>query len=87
MCVCRELHEEFGISLPAARLWWARPFPAMDAPGKTGWFLAARLTHAEVAAIRFGDEGHSPALMPISDFLAAGDAVAPLQHRLQAVLA
>ena len=87
MCVCRELHEEFGILLPTTRLWWARPFPSMHPPGRTGWFLAARLRPAEAAAIRFGDEGHSPALMPISDFLAAGDAVAPLQDRLRAVLA
>ncbi|MBU6165882.1 MAG: NUDIX hydrolase [Alphaproteobacteria bacterium] len=86
-CVCRELAEEFGIDLPEARIWWARPFPAMDTPGRTGWFLAATLTPADVAAIRFGDEGHSPQLLGTAAFLAAPDAIAPLQARLRLVLA
>ncbi len=85
-CACRELHEEFGLILPESRLWWARPFPAMDAPGRTGWFLAVTLTPTEVAAIRFGDEGHSPQLLGVAAFLAASDAIAPLQQRLRLVL-
>ena len=86
MCVLRELHEEFGLALPESRLWWARPFPAMDAPGRTGWFLAAHISMAEVDAIRFGDEGHSPQLFQIEAFLQATDAIAPLQDRLRLVL-
>ena len=86
-CVLRELHEEFGLHLPESRLWWARPFPAMDAPGRTGWFLAATITAAEVASIRFGDEGHSPQLLGMGAFLPASDAPAPLQERLRLVLA
>ena len=86
MCVLRELREEFGLHLPESRLWWARPFPAMDSPGRTGWFLAATITHAEIATIRFGDEGHSPQLLGVDDFLAASDAIAPLQQRLRLVL-
>ncbi len=85
-CVCRELHEEFGLLIPESRIWWARPFPSMHPPGRTGWFLAATLTPAEVAAIRFGDEGHSPQLLGIEQFLAAPDAIAPLQARLRLVL-
>lgn len=89
-CVLRELHEEFGLHLPESRLWWARPFPAMDARsgslGRTGWFLAVTITHAEIATIRFGDEGHSPQLLGVADFLAASDAIAPLQQRLRLVL-
>lgn len=86
-CVLRELHEEFGLNLPESRLWWARPFPAMDAPGRIGWFLAARITMADITAIRFGDEGHSPQLLETDAFLAASDAIAPLQARLRLVLA
>lgn len=90
MCACRELAEEFGLYLPEQRIWWARPFPAMDSRkgslGGTGWFLAATITPAEAAAIRFGTEGHSPQLLGIAAFLAAADAIAPLQHRLQLVL-
>jgi 8-oxo-dGTP diphosphatase len=86
MCVLRELHEEFGLILPEQRIWWSRPFPAVDAPGRVGWFLSARLTLAEVDAIRFGDEGHSPQLLGLGDFLAAADAIGPLQDRLRLVL-
>lgn len=86
-CACRELAEEFGIHLPESRIWWARPFPAMDAPGRTGWFLAAHISHADIAAIRFGEEGHSPRLFPVGEFLGAADAIAPLQARLRLVLA
>ena len=86
MCACRELHEEFGLTLPESRLWWARPFPSLHPPGGTGWFLAANITQAEVASIRFGNEGHSPQLLGIDAFLAANDAIAPLQLRLRLVL-
>ncbi len=86
-CGLRELAEEFGIHLPESRICWARPFPAMDAPGRTGWFLALHLAAAEIAAIRFGNEGHSPRMLGIADFLAAPDAVAPLQDRLRLLLA
>jgi len=85
-CALRELHEEFGLIIAESRICWSRPFPAMDAPGRTGWFLAARLTMDDVAAIRFGDEGHSPQLLGVNDFLAAADAPPPLQHRLRLVL-
>lgn len=86
LCALRELHEEFGLHLREQRIWWARPFPAMDAPGRTGWFLAATITQAEIAAIRFGNEGHSPQLLALDAFLAASDAIAPLQQRLRLVL-
>ncbi|WP_372917976.1 NUDIX domain-containing protein [Sandarakinorhabdus sp.] len=89
-CALRELDEEFGLIIPESRIWWSRPFPAMDAPkgtlGRAGWFLAARLTMAEVDAIRFGDEGHSPQLVGLDAFLAAADVPSALQHRLQVVL-
>lgn len=86
LCVLRELHEEFGLRLPESRLWWARPFPSLHPPGGTGWFLAATITRGEVESIRFGDEGHSPQLLGLDAFLAAGDAIAPLQQRLRLVL-
>ncbi|WP_022679818.1 NUDIX domain-containing protein [Sandarakinorhabdus limnophila] len=90
LCALRELHEEFGLHLPEQRIWWARPFPAMDARsgslGRTGWFLAATITRSEVNAIRFDTEGHSPQLLGLDAFLAASDAIAPLQQRLRLVL-
>lgn len=81
-CALRELHEEYGIVLPADRIIWARAFAAMDAPGRTSWFLAATLTPADVAAIRFGNEGHSPQLLGIAAFLADPLAIPPLKARL-----
>jgi 8-oxo-dGTP diphosphatase len=39
-----------------------------------------------VNAIRFGDEGHSPQLLGLDAFLAASDAISPLQQRLRLVL-
>jgi 8-oxo-dGTP diphosphatase len=39
-----------------------------------------------VNAIRFGTEGHSPQLLGLDAFLAASDAIAPLQQRLRLVL-
>ncbi len=85
-CALRELHEEFGLTLPESRIWWARPFPSLHPPGGTGWFLALHLVPGDVRAIRFGDEGHSPQLLEIGAFLRADDAIAPQQARLRLVL-
>ncbi|MFZ4382031.1 MAG: NUDIX domain-containing protein [Sandarakinorhabdus sp.] len=85
-CALRELHEEFGLGLPERRIIWARPFPSMHPPGRSGWLLALQLAAAEVAAIRFGDEGRDPQLLEIDAFLAAPDAVAPLQDRVRSLL-
>jgi 8-oxo-dGTP diphosphatase len=85
-CALRELHEEFGLALPESRLWWAQPFPSISVPGRTGWFLALHLGTADVADIRFGNEGRDPQLLEISAFLAATDAVPPLQQRLSRLL-
>ncbi|WP_408014986.1 NUDIX domain-containing protein [Sandarakinorhabdus rubra] len=85
-CALRELQEEFGVTLPESRLWWARPFPATSAPGRIGWFLLGRLEARDLDAMCFGDEGHSPQLIGIAAFLGASDAVAPLQQRLAAAL-
>ncbi len=85
-CGLRELHEEFGLLVPESRIWWARPLPSLHPQGATGWFLALTLTAADVAAIRFGNEGHSPQLLGIPAFLAAPDAIPALQGRLKLVL-
>lgn len=86
-CGLRELHEEFGLTLPESRLVWARAFPAIDHPGRPGWFFAGRLTGDEEAAIRFGDEGQHWRMMPLRDWLEHPRAVAPLQDRSRIALA
>ncbi len=86
-CVLRELEEEFGLCLPPERLLWRRAFPAMRAPGRLGWFFAGRIRPAEIAAIRFGDEGQGWQMMALDLWLTRPDAVAPLQARTVLALA
>jgi 8-oxo-dGTP diphosphatase len=87
-CVLRELDEEFGLRLGAERLLWARAFPAM-VPGaaRQGWFFAGRITEAEIAAIRFGDEGQHWQMMGLARWLAHPGAVPELQRRVRIALA
>jgi 8-oxo-dGTP diphosphatase len=79
-CLLRELHEEFGLRLPPDRLVWRRAFPAATGSGRV-WFFAGHLQAAEVADIRFGNEGQGWRLMPVAEFLAHPRAVAHLQDR------
>ncbi|AUH66446.1 NUDIX hydrolase [Paracoccus zhejiangensis] len=68
-CGLRELFEEYGLTLPPERLT-ARAFPSMSRPGLSSWLLVGTITEAEIAAIRFGDEGQEWRMMPIADYLA-----------------
>jgi 8-oxo-dGTP diphosphatase len=78
-CVTRELFEEFGIKLDVDRLHYHRAYRLTD--GTTiSHIFAAHLTAAEVAAVRFGDEGQDWALMPAVDFVADEDAVPRLRE-------
>lgn len=85
-CVTRELFEEFGIALDVDRLHYHREYRLAD--GTTvSHFFAAYLTEAEVADVRFGDEGQDWALMPMADFVADADAVPRLRDWLAHYLA
>ncbi|MBV9840151.1 MAG: NUDIX hydrolase [Sphingomonadaceae bacterium] len=53
----RETQEEFGLPLPPGRVVWQRRYASVDWPGHMGWFLVGTITPAEIAAIRFGEEG------------------------------
>jgi 8-oxo-dGTP diphosphatase len=78
-CVLRELAEEFGVWLEPDRLHYHRAYRLGD--GTTiSHFFAAELTAAEVAGVRFGDEGQDWALMPVADFIADADAVPRLRE-------
>ncbi len=81
-CLCREAFEELGLNLDPARLWWRSEHPSVIPPGATGVFFAAEITEAEIAAIRFGDEGQEWRMMPVSEFLAHPKGVDHLQTRL-----
>lgn len=68
-CALRELHEEFGLSLAPDRLS-GRAFPSVTSPGWESWYFRGVLTAAEIAAIRFGDEGQEWRMMPVAEFMA-----------------
>ena len=80
-CVLRELHEEFGLHLPAARLVWQRVWPSMMDETRPSHFFAGRITAREIAAITFGDEGQHWQMMPTATFLTHPAAVPELQRR------
>ena len=80
-CVLRELHEEFGLTLPPARLLWRREYPSMIDPSRRSHFFAGHITALEIAAIRFGDEGQHWQMMPIATFLTHPTAIPELQSR------
>lgn len=80
-CILRELHEEFGLMLPADRLLWGRVFPSMVEAGRTSVFFGGQLTRAEVGRVQFGDEGQGWELMPVGAFLAHRQAVPEMQRR------
>ncbi|TRW95944.1 NUDIX domain-containing protein [Paracoccus sp. M683] len=73
-CGLRELNEEFGLVLPPDRLA-ARAFASVQFPGRFAWLLSGRITHAEVASIRFGDEGQEWRMMPLAEYLSHPRAV------------
>lgn len=81
-CALREVEEEFGLALAPERVRWCRRYPGMLDPERWSYFLAAEISPAEVAAIRFGEEGQYWQMMSIEDFLALPDAISHLQQRL-----
>lgn len=85
-CVLRELHEEFGLVLPPARLLWRREYPSMIDAARRSHFFAGQITAAEVQAIRFGNEGQYWQMMPIPEYLAHRQAVPELQTRARIAL-
>ena len=86
-CVLRELHEEFGLTLPLDRLVWRCVLPSMLDPQRMSWFYAGTITPAEIASIRFGDEGQFWQMMPVKTFLSHPNAIPALQDRTRMALA
>lgn len=67
-CALRELDEEFGLHLSPQALT-GRAFPSHSAPGLMSWMFAGQISAAQIAAIRFGDEGQGWCMMPVADYL------------------
>jgi len=79
-CALREAEEEFGLRLSPDVVTYVRRYVRDD--GQISYFLAARISAEEVAAIVFGDEGETWRMMPITEFLFREDAAPRLQVRL-----
>lgn len=86
-CLLRELHEEFGLILPAQRLIWRRVWPSMMDATRSSVFFAGWITAQEIADIRFGHEGQHWRMMPVADFLSHPQAVPELQRRTRVAVA
>lgn len=86
-CALREAREEYGLTIPPARVTWLRGYAPVQPGGLPGWFAAAPITDAERAAVRFGDEGQRWDWMPFATFLAHPQAIPHLQDRLRDWLA
>ena len=85
-CLLREVEEELGLRLPPDRLAWQITLPSMTDPMRPSHFFAATITRAEIAAIRFGEEGQGWALMPTVDFLTHSHAIPEMQRRVRLAL-
>lgn len=83
-CALRELQEEFGLILSPSRLE-GRSFPSGQG-GHVAWFFRGKVSAAEIAAIRFGDEGQCWQMMPIAAFLSHPKAVPHFKDRLRLAL-
>lgn len=86
-CALRELAEEFGLTFGPDRLLRGQEYPSVNPPGGRVWLFVGRIEAAEIAAIRFGDEGQYWRMMPVAEFLTRPDAVPHLQMRLAGCLA
>lgn len=80
-CLLREVEEEFGLRFAVERLIWRRVWPSMIDPLRSSVFFAGRISAAEVAGIRFGDEGQRWEMMPLPVFLTHPLGVPEMQRR------
>ncbi len=86
-CLLREMEEEFGLRLPAEALIWEKEFPGMLNHRTTAWFFGGFLSPAQIAAIRFGDEGQRWEMMPLAAFRAHPRVIPAMRARAEAFLA
>lgn len=84
-CALREVAEEFGIALSPDQVVWMAHYPGDGAAGH--WFLVGEVTAEQVAAISFGSEGQTWAMMDTAAFVACETAVPQLRARLAGYLA
>lgn len=84
-CGIREVNEEFGLTLDAADVILVERNQSATS-GLGNYFCAVKIGQADVANIRFGDEGQRWEMMSVSDFVNHEGAVPQLRDRLSSFL-
>ena len=84
-CGIREVSEEFGLTLNAADVVLVERNQSSTS-GLVSYFCAVKIDQADVANIRFGDEGQRWEMMAVSEFVNHEAAVPHLRNRLRALL-
>jgi 8-oxo-dGTP diphosphatase len=83
-CVVRETYEEFGIRVDVAKLDYVQHYENWRGGNSLrALFFVGYLSHDQVAAIVFGDEGQHWQMMAIVEFLESDEAIPHLQERLR----
>ncbi len=85
-CVARETEEEFGIVIDPEELTLVQQYENWRGEGRPALFYVGKLTHRQIAQIKFGDEGQNWEMMAVSEFLTHEDGVPHLQSRLKEYL-
>lgn len=86
-CVLRETQEEFGIRLAPEQILWQQCHDGILPGYPATWFMVGEITGAQIAAIRFGDEGQCWQMMPVNEFVLHPQGIAHLRQRLAGYLA
>lgn len=81
--LAREVREEVGLDMAAARPLWRRRYPAVNRPGAHVWFFVAAMEAEAEGRIVFGDEGQRWALMAPDEVLSLSKIVPSFPGRLR----
>lgn len=85
-CVRRETQEEFGMVLQRQQILWQRRYGGIGPGRPATWFMLGEITPAQIASIRFGDEGQRWQMMPVDEFIQHSQGIAHLRQRLAQAL-
>lgn len=85
-CVQRETFEEFGLRIAARQVNWQQRYDGILAGYPPTWFMVGEIVPAQIAAIRFGDEGQCWQMMTVDRFITHPQGISHLQQRLAAYL-
>ncbi len=77
----RELKEEFGLSITASDIVYAKKYQSSLSPDKTAYFVVVQLAAKVKNDIVFGDEGLEYMLMTPKEYLGRTDAWPAIQNR------